>query len=346
MGWRRTAVHEQVAAECQAVRERVGLGDFSAFAKFELSGPCAERFLNAVCANRMPTKVGGTCLTLILNRRGRIEGEVTVARMAEGLFYLVTGAPSERRVWDWLTVHCGVAMEATEIVNRTDEIGILTLAGPRSREVLAACTRDDVSNETFRWLQARDINVGGVPCRALRLSFTGELAWELHAPNGRLGELWDVLWTAGEAYGIGAFGSKALDSLRLEKFYRGGHELANDASHKDVDQMRFARLDKDFIGRAAMLAREPRSTIALLQLEGEETDCLIGEAVLIGEKVVGSVTSAAYGHTIGKSLAIAFLRKEARQPGAKLEISLLGQRIAAKVCEFPPYDPDNARLRA
>ena len=129
--------------------------------------------------------------------------------------------------------------------------------------MLGACTDDDVSNDAFRWLQARLIDVAGIPCCALRLSFTGELAFELYAPNAQLGELWDAFWAAGEAHGIGAFGSKALDSLRLEKFYRGGHELSNDASHKDVDQMRFARLDKEFVGKDAMLAREPNSNHAL-----------------------------------------------------------------------------------
>ena len=246
-----------VAEECRAVRERVGLGDFSAFAKFEISGkPGAEAFLDAVCANRMPRKVGGTCLTLMLNRRGTIEGEATVARIGDDTFYMVTGAPSERRVWDWLTLHCGVTMDEVSLVNRTDELGILTLAGPRARDVLGACCDADLSGAAFRWLQARDIEVGGVPCRALRLSFTGELAWELHASNERLGDLWDALWAAGQAHGIGAFGSKALDCLRLEKFYRGGGELANDASHADVDQMRFASMDKEFVGKAAMLARQ------------------------------------------------------------------------------------------
>ena len=344
-GWRRTSAHEQVASECRAVRERVGLGDYSAFAKFELSGPGAEAFLNAVCANRMPTATGGTCLTLMLNRRGTIEGEATIARVGSEHFYLVTGAPSERRVWDWLTLHCGVVMDEVEIANLSERLGVLVLAGPRARDVLSKVTADNVSNEAFGWLQARDIYVGDVPCRVLRLSFTGELAWELHAPNELLGELWETLWAAGQNHGIGAFGSKALDSLRMEKFYRGGHELANDASHKDVGQMRFADTDKDFVGKEAMLAREPRSKIALLALEGEETDCLTGEAVLLDGQAVGSVTSAAYGHSVGQSLAIAFLREEARAPGTRLTVPLLGREVAAVVLDGAPYDVGNERLK-
>ena len=189
------------------------------------------------------------------------------------------------------------------------------------------------------------MTVAGIGCYTLRLSFTGELAYEFHGANERIGELWEALWSAGEAHGIGAFGSKALDSLRLEKFYRGGHELSNDAGHKDVDQLRFVRTDKEFVGKNAMLAREPRSKIALMALDGETTDCLIGEAVLMDGEPVGSVTSAAYGHTVGKSLAIAFLRDKARAPGTRLEVSLFGERVAAVVLEDAPHDPGNVRLK-
>ncbi|MEM7172087.1 MAG: FAD-dependent oxidoreductase [Pseudomonadota bacterium] len=344
--WRRSAVFDQVGREVAAVRERVGLGDFSAFAKFEISGFGAETFLDQVCANRIPRREGGVSLTLMLNRRGTIEGEATIARTGPETFYIITGAPSQRRVWDWLTIHCGVEMLDCAIIDKTDAIGILTLAGPQARGVLAACTSDDLSNKDFPWFRARRLTVGGIDCLALRLSFTGELAWELHADNNHLGALWDSLWHTGQTYGIAAFGSKALDCLHLEKFYRGGHELANDASHKDLDLMHLARLDKDFVGKTAMMARDPKSTIALLALEGEETDCLGGEAVLLDGKPVGSVTSSGYGYSIGKSLVIAFLRQEAFAIGAGLEVSLLGKSVAAVILQDVPYDTRNERLRA
>lgn len=345
LGWRRTSAFEQVAAECAAVRQRVGLSDLSAFAKFRVEGPGAEDWLNAVCANRMP-RVGRTCLTLMLNRKGTIEGEATIARTGPESFYFVTGAPSERRIWDWLTLHCGVPMEGVTMTNATDEIGILGLAGPKAREVLSDCTGDDVSNDTLRWLACKKLTVVGVPLLALRLSFSGELAYELHAPNDQLGTLWDGLWTAGAGHGIAAFGSKALDNMRLEKFYRGGHELANDASHKDVAQERFAATEKEFVGRDSMLARTPRSRVALLALDGEDTDALIGEAVFKDGKCVGSVTSAAYGHTVGQSLAIAFLKDGVRDAGTKLQISILGKVIKATVLPDAPWDPENERLKA
>ena len=345
VGWRRTSAFDQVAAECEAVRQRVGLADLSAFAKFRIEGPGAARWLNAVCANRMPKK-GGCCLTLVLNRKGTIEGEATISRIGPDCFHFVTGAPSERRVWDWLTLHCGVAMTDTTLTNNTDKTGILCLAGPRAREVLASCTDDDVSNDALGWMRCKTVAVAGVPVLLLRLSFTGELGYELHAPNDRLDVIWDALWAAGQSHGIAPFGSLALDSLRIEKFYRGGHELANDASHKDVAQERFAATEKEFVGRDAMLARVPGSRIALLGLAGEETDALGGEAVFRNGRWVGAITSAAYGHAVKQSLAIAFLRENAWLPGTALEVSILGKRIAATVLPEPPWDPKNERLRA
>ncbi len=344
LGWRRSSTFDQVAVECQAVRERVGLADLSAFAKFRVEGPDAAAWLNAVCANRMPD-VGRTCLTLLLNQRGTIEGEATIARTGPETFSFVTGAPSQRRVWDWLTLHCGVPLGEVRIQDLSDDVGILCLAGPKARQVLGACTSDDVSNEAFRWLRCKTLAIAGIPVHALRLSFTGELAYELHAPNDRLGTLWDVLWDAGKSHGMAAFGSKALDSLRIEKFYRGGHELANDAGHRDVAQERFAALDKMFVGRDALLARDPKRRIALLELENEDTDALMGEAVFDGDRLVGSITSAAYGHTIGKSLAIAFLTHDAREPARQVTVSILGNLVRAKVRLDAPWDPTNARLK-
>ena len=344
MGWRRTDAFQQVAAECHSVRNHVGLADLSAFAKFRITGPGAENWLNAVCANRMP-RVGRTCLTLLLNHKGTIEGEATIARTGPDSFYFVTGGPSERRVWDWLTLHCGVPVEDVSLTNVTDETGILCLAGPAARHVLQAVTTDDISNAELPWLASKQITVAGINLLALRLSFTGELAYELHAPNDQLGVLWDALWQAGQAHDIAPFGTRALESLRLEKFYRGGHELANDASHKDVCQERFAATEKPFVGRDAMLARTPKSRIALLALEGEDTDALIGEAVFMDGALVGSVTSAAYGHSVGMSLAIAFLKEEARAPGTTLSLSLLGKSVAATVLPDAPWDAESSRLK-
>ncbi len=344
LAWRRSSAFDQVAAECEAVRQRVGLSDVSAFAKFRIEGPDAEAWLNSVCANKMP-RPGRTCLTLLLNRKGTIEGEATIACTDPQSFYFVTGAPSERRVWDWLTLHCGVPMGNLSLTNETDATGILCLAGPRARDVLENCTDDDINNNALPWLSCKELTVGTTPCLALRLSFTGELAYELHAPNDQLENLWDTLWNCGEAYGIAAFGSKATDSLRLEKFYRGGHELANDASHKDVVLERFAATAKEFVGKDAMLTRSPSSRVALLALEDADTEALGGEAVFQNDTRVGSITSAAFGHSVNQSLAIAFLADGAHAPETQLKVSILGTRVSARVLQDAPWDPANVRLK-
>ena len=344
LNWRRSSAFEQVAKECRTVRENVGLCDLSAFAKFRIKGAGAEAFLDQICANKMP-KIGRSCLTLLLNQKGTIEGEATIARLNDNEFYFVTGAPSERRVWDWLTIHSEIPLTNGQITNETNDIGIIALAGPNARSVLQKTCQDDISNDQFPWLRCKTITIKGLETLTLRLSFTGELAYEIHAPNQHLGIIWDALWQAGQEFNIAPFGSKAIDSLRLEKFYRGGHELANDASHKNVCQERFAATDKEFIGRDAMLARSPQSQIALLALDSKETDALMGEAVFLNGKLVGSITSAAYGHAVGQSLAIAFLQSEARSAGTNLTVSLLGQMIKAQVLDDAPWDPQNLRLK-
>ena len=347
-GWRRTAAFERANAEARAVHAGVGLGDFSAFAKFEIAGPEAERFLDRVCANRMPRKIGGTCLTTLLNERGTIEGEAVVARLAAERFWFVTGGASERRVWDWLSLHQRGA-ENIVLANKTDDTGVLTLAGPKVRAVLAACTKADLSNAAFGWRKAAEIPVAGIPLIALRLSFTGELAYELHAPNERLGELWDALWRAGRAHGIVAFGSAAMNGLRMEKSYHGGQELSSDASPIHADIMRFVNLDKEFVGRAAVLSRRGKgesSVIAYLEVDATDQDCLGGEAVLADGRKIGSVSSGAYGPITGKSLAFAYVKPEFAVPGTKLAISLFGEVRAARVLGGPVLDSDNLRMKA
>ena len=345
--WRRGPSWEVAVAEARAVHAGVGLGDFSAFSKFEFSGAGAEDFLNGICANRMPRKVGGTCLTLLLNETGTIEGEATVARLGEDRFWFVTGGPSERRVWDWIVAHQGEGRDM-EIRNLSDEYGILTVAGPKARDVLAPLTDASLANADFGWLRCRRLKVADIPVIALRLSFTGELAWELHASNSRLAELWDRVWQSGRSHGIVAFGSKALEMMRMEKAYRGGHELANDASPVHVGQMRFVKLDKPFVGRDAVKARAEAgeaSSLAYLQVDAGDSDALGGEPVYLGDRLVGSVSSGGYGPVTGKSLAFAFVAPEAARPGTRLSVMIFGELRPAEALSDPVLDPDNHRLK-
>lgn len=345
--WRRGPSWETAVAEARAVHERVGLGDFTAFSKFEIIGTEAEAYLNRLCTNWMPRKTGGTCLTLLLNELGTIEGEATIARLGEERFWFVTGGPSECRVWDWITLHQRGGEDIT-VRNLSDDWGILTIAGPKAREVLATQTDASLGNACFGWLKAREITVAGIPLIAMRMSFSGELAWELHAPNDQLGALWDALWAAGQPHGMVSFGSKALEMMRMEKAYRGGHELANDASPVHTGQMRFAKLDKAFVGRDAVARRMEAgesSVIAYLEIDVTDSDVLGGEAMFMSDRKVGSVSSGGYGPNTARSLAFAFVAPEAAQPGTALEISLFGEMRKATVLAEPVLDPENTRLR-
>jgi len=346
-GWRRTETFDVVQAEVVGVSERVGLGDFSAFAKFELTGPGATAFLDRVCANRVPQAVGRTSLTTLLNHRGTIEGEATIARTDEDAYWFVTGAPSERRVWDLLQHQIGPD-EDVLIENQTDANGVLTIAGPKSRDVLAACSSADFGDEAFPWLRAQRVVVGGVACLAMRMSFTGRLAWELHAPNDQLASLWSALWSAGEEHGIVAFGSKAIDVLRMEKAYRGGHELTNDVSPLEVDLMRMVKPTDAFTGARALRVRAaalPHTRIAYCEVHAQGLDPLGGEAVLADGVAVGTLTSAAYSPMTKSTLAFVFVPLALTRAGTALKVSLFGSLVDATVLDGPVFDPSNDILR-
>lgn len=346
--WRRGGSHDIAMAEVHAIRQSVGLGDFSAFSKFEINGPQSEAWLNRLCANRIPQQIGGTCLTLLLNEQGTIEGEATVAKLDENRYWFVTGGPSERRVWDWMTLHQR-GTEEIAITNLSDDYGMLTLAGPRARTVLQSLSEDDLSHAVFGWLKAREITVAGVAVIALRMSFTGELAWELHARQEDLATLWDALMAAGAPYAIKPFGSKAVEMMRMEKAYRGGHELANDATPLHTDQMRFVKKDLPFIGQAGLanLSRTgPSSVIVYLAMDSGDVDPSGGEAVFSDGRLVGSISSGSMSPATGKSLAFAYIDPALSAPGTELEISIMGTLRPATILAEPVYDPKNEMIKS
>jgi dimethylglycine dehydrogenase len=224
------------------------------------------------------------------------------------------------------------------------------LAGPRSRDVLAACTKADVSNAGLRWLNGREMEVAGVPARVLRVGYVGELGYELHAPMARLPAIYDALRRAGAPYGLKLFGTYAMNALRIEKAYRGmGAELTNEVSLIEADMERFADLTKpDFTGKAATLSAKqqgPRIKLVYMSVDAEDADCLGAETVYQGGKPVGVTTSGGYGYATGKSLAFAYVDPALTAPGTRFEIEILGERRAAHIEQAPVYDPENLRLR-
>ncbi|MGI9506505.1 MAG: aminomethyltransferase family protein [Geminicoccaceae bacterium] len=250
--FRRNVVHGIVGEEVQAVRERVGIMDISAFSKVEVCGAGVFAFLDKLIANRLPKKVGCIILTHFLNECGRIEIELTVARLDDDTFYLTCAAFFEQRLLDHLERHRD--SEDIEIVNRSSDWAALALQGPRSRDVLAACTAAPLDNESFPWLRAKEIRVAGHRLWALRLSYAGELGWELHGDGNGMLAVYDALWARGEPHGIADYGSFAMDVMRLEKGFKGAGELTNEVTLAEADVMRFVKPDKgDFIGCEATI---------------------------------------------------------------------------------------------
>lgn len=349
-GFRHNNTFEVVAGECRAVRERVGLLDLSSFAKYEVTGTDAESHLNRICANRMPRREGGIALAHFLSEEGRIGGEATITKLGEGRFYVLSGAGAEDRDLDHLRLGIGKGADVT-VSNITNDWGVLVLAGPHARDLLSKLTSEDLSNAAFRWLTGKEIEVAGVALRALRVNYVGELGWELHCPMNRLAELYDALWSAGAAFGIANFGIYAVNSLRMEKAYKGwGAELTNEITMIEADMERFVAYDKeDFIGKAGTLRVKQAGVatqLVYLEVEPGESDVHGGEPVIVNGQVVGVTTSGGYGHMTGKSLGFAYVEPALAAPGSAFQIDLLGKPHDAKVLAEPIYDPRNERLRA
>ena len=344
--YRRNNVFNVVQDECLAVRERAGLLDLSGFAKYDVSGADARAFLDRVCANRMPD-TGGIVLAHLLSEGGRIAGEMTLTHLAEGHFYALSAAGAELRDLDHLrqAVRPG---EQVQITNVTDARGVLTLAGPAARDILAQLTDAPLDSASFRWLSGREIIIAGRPVRALRVNYVGELGWELHPPMEYMEELYDALHEAGAAFSLSDFGLYAVNSLRLEKAYRGwGAELTNEVTMLDADMERFLKLDKDdFTGKRATLAQRDR-TLQLVYLEVAATDSDLrgSEPLYHGDECVGVTTSGGYGHYVRKSLGFGYVSPDLAWPGTELGVDLLGERHLARVLKEPVYDPANKRLR-
>jgi dimethylglycine dehydrogenase len=340
-----------VGEECRAVRGAVGVLDQTSFAKYTVSGVGAAAFLDRLCANRLPDEPGRLALTQLLTPKGGIEADVTVALLEPGVYYVVSAAATETHDLAWIKRHApddgSVAIE-----NVTDRYGVLTIAGPRSRELLQGLSDDDLSNEGFPFFRARHIEVGGVEVLAVRISYVGELGWELHHPLERQAALYESLFDAGAELGLVDFGYRALESLRFEKCYRlWGADLSADWSPLQAGLERFVAFDKGgFIGRDALLReREEGSSHSLscLVVDADGADAHGYEPVYAdGAGPIAYVSSGGYGHTVGRSIALAYLPLPYAAVGTELEVGILGSRRPAVVVEQPLYDPAGERLRA
>ena len=355
--FRRARWFVPVADEVMMVRERAGVADLTAFSKFEVTGPDAAPFLNRLTPGRLPA-VGRIGLMYMLTEHGMVEAEFTAARLVEDRFYLVGAAVGELRFLDWMRSHVldgregrGLGLDGPEqvrITNRSTELGVLAVAGPRSREVLQPLTDEDLSNTGGGWLSARAMDIAGARALALRLSFTGELGWELHMQMEDLPVVFDAVTKSGAVHGLGAFGSLALNSMRMEKAYRVSGDMTQEVTAYEAGLMRFVDPAKSgYIGHEALAANmcNPRWKLALLDVDVTETDPLGGEGVFMDDRRVGVVTTAGYGHATGRSLAWAYVDPGLDEPGTGLEVMVLATRRRARVLDGPVWDPDSVRPR-
>ena len=340
---------EAVGREVAAVRERVGILDLPGFTKFIVHGAGAAAWLDRLLCTRLPS-VGRIGLTYALTPGGKILSEFTVTRLAPDRFYLCAASGAEWHDEDVLTAALpGDGSVVIDVVSA--RLGTLVLAGPRAREVLAAVTRADVSNAGFPWMTMREIEIGTAVVMALRVNYVGELGWELHAPMETLVGLYQALWAAGEPHGIADFGIYAVESLRLDKGYRGWKsDLEIGYSPLEAALERFVSVKKaDYVGRAGILAERQRGStqrmVPLVFEDAGDADAPALASVFLGAERVGLVTSGGWSYTLGRSVALAFVRIDLAVAGQALEVEVFGERRVAQVAVEPLYDPENARLR-
>ena len=348
--FRRSNYFQFVGDECRNVHENVGLMDMSAFAKCEVSGPGAESWLNSILTNRAPKAIGRVTLSYLLTARGGVRGEFTLTRIGPERFYLISAGALETHDFDVLEKLLP-ADNSVRIDKVTTQRGVLVLAGPRSREVLAKVADVDVSNEAFPWLTARRLSIDAAGLIAMRVNFVGELGYEFHHPIEMQNTIFDALMEAGAPFGIKPFGIRAMDSLRLEKSYKLiGRELSIEYAALESGLERFVDFDKGpFLGRDALIAWEGKgfeNKLVTLEVQGvTDADARGSEPVMKHGAMIGRSTSGGYGWRVGKSLAIAMVRPEFSNVGGEVDVRILGEMRRAIVIPNSPYDLRNAALR-
>jgi glycine cleavage system T protein len=347
--FRRPAWHDGVGEECRSVREAVGVLDQTSFAKYELSGAGAAPLLERLCANHLPKEPGSIVLTQMLTAKGGIECDVTVTRLGEDHYYVVSAAAAEDHDHSWIARHLpddgSVALN-----NVSAAVGVLTIAGPSSRALMERLTRADVSAEAFPFFRAREIDVGPIRARVMRLSYTGELGFELHHPIELSRRLYRDVSEAGEDLGLTDFGYLALESLRLEKGYRlWGADICQQDTPLEAGLGFLVDWEGDFIGRDALLAQREQGVqrkLVNLHCDGELPGLVLRhQPVYADGDLVGSVRAGDYGHTIDKTIALAYLPIEVLESGADLELGVQGERHPVEVTAGALYDPENQRVR-
>ena len=350
-GWAGRHWSPAIPAECLATHAAVGLFDQSSFAKIDVSGPGAAAAVSRLCANDVDRAIGAATYTQLLNHRGGIEADLTVTRVAEDRFRFVTGTSSGVRDLAWIRRHVP-GDGSVHVEDMTAARACLCLWGPRARDVLQPLCDEDLGERAFPFLTAREVSVGSVPVFAQRITFVGELGWELYCSAEYGPALWDAVWDSGAAHGITAAGYRAIDALRLEKGYRvWGADITPETTPAESGLSFAVRLDKDggFLGREALVAERdaggPARRLRCLVLDDPLVTCLGSEPVRVDGEPSGRVTSGGQGHRVGRSIAYATL-PAAVDVGARVEVGIFAGWVGAEVVKEPLFDPAGERIRA
>ncbi len=347
-GWAGRLWSPAIEAEHRSCRETAALFDFTSFAKIEVRGAGAAAFLERLTDNRVARTVGALSYTQMLNDAGGIECDFTVTRLAEDRFRIVTGTAFGQHDLFWIRDHVPDD-GSVQVEDVTSSLACVGLWGPAARLILQPLTTTDISNEAFPYMTSQQLAVGPVPCLALRVTYVGELGWELYCPSEFGLRLWDTVWEAGHSHSLTAGGYKAVDSMRLEKGYRvWGADIGPEVNPYEAGLGFAVKLEKgDFIGRAALVKareKEPATRLACLVLEDPRSVALGSEPVRIAGAIAGRVTSGGYGYTVGRSIAYAYVPASA-QTGTAVEVEIFGTWVSGRISDEPLFDPKGERVR-
>ena len=349
-GWAGRLWSPAIGAEHRACREAAALFDETSFAKLDVVGEGAAGFLEQLCDNRVARDVGTVTYTQMLNARGGIECDFTVTRLAENRFRIVTGTAFGQHDAAWIRSHApddgSVLVEDV-----TSRFACLGLWGPAARDLLQPLTDADLGNEAFPYMRARQLSVGHVPCLAVRVTYVGELGWELYCPTEFGRRLWDTIWDAGADHGLVAGGYKAIDSLRLEKGYRvWGADITPDETPYEAGLGFAVKLDKgDFLGRDALVAAQEKQLerkLACLVLDDPRSVALGSEPVRMDGEILGRVTSGGYGYSVERSIAYAYVPADSAEAERAVEVEIFGDWVPGRIADEPLWDPAGERIRA
>ena len=341
---------EPVGEECRATREHVGLFEISTFAKYIFEGPDAEAYLDGLLANALPKKIGKSVLTPMLTPKGKVQGDFTVTRLSNTRFLVLGAGGMEGEHVRWFNQH--LPAQGVTLTNHTDDWSGLMIAGPQARELLSRVCSDDVSNESFPFLSGKELELeGAAQAIVVRVSFTGELGYEIYTPSMYQTGLFDTLMREGKALGLRLAGGHALMNLRLEKsFPSWGLELGSDYGPLETGLDRFVKTkDRDFIGRGAFLEAQKSNFLeqfVTFVVAETNDDCVGGEPVFLGDECVGYVTSGGYGYSVKESLALGYVNCDAYDVDATYKIEINGELYSAALSPQPRIDPKGKKMRS